>query len=135
MVEEGEMPDWLKELRDEQFGEEPEAEGEPAPEMEPEDPSARQRKAREAVEVFSTESEPEPEPEPEDEDVMDSLREQMREEERKEEEETEDRTLLPSFIVELEPWQRFVLALMLFLNVALCGCMALTMLGRIGLPF
>jgi hypothetical protein len=35
----------------------------------------------------------------------------------------------------LEPWQRLVLAVFLFLDVALCGCMALVMAGRVGLPF
>ncbi len=34
-----------------------------------------------------------------------------------------------------EPWQRLVLAILLFLDVALCGCMALVMAGRVGLPF
>ncbi len=31
----------------------------------------------------------------------------------------------------LSPWQRFVLALLLFLNVALLGCMCLVMTGRV----
>lgn len=34
----------------------------------------------------------------------------------------------------LAPWQRFVLALLLFLNVALLGCMCLVMTGRV-VPF
>jgi hypothetical protein len=34
----------------------------------------------------------------------------------------------------LSPWQRFVLALLLFLNVALLGCMCLVMTGRV-VPF
>jgi len=33
------------------------------------------------------------------------------------------------------PWQRLVLALLVFLNVALCGCMLLVMAGRIFPPF
>jgi hypothetical protein len=35
----------------------------------------------------------------------------------------------------LQPWQRLVLALLLFLNIAVCGLLGLTMLGRITLPF
>jgi len=35
----------------------------------------------------------------------------------------------------LQPWQRCVLAFLLFLVVAVCGVMGLTMLGRIALPF
>lgn len=34
----------------------------------------------------------------------------------------------------LQPWQRFVLALLLFLNVALIGLLLLTMLERIVIP-
>lgn len=34
----------------------------------------------------------------------------------------------------LQPWQRFVLALLLFLNVAIIGLLLLTMLGRIAIP-
>lgn len=34
----------------------------------------------------------------------------------------------------LSPWQRFVLALLLFLDVALLGCMCLVMTGRV-VPF
>jgi hypothetical protein len=34
----------------------------------------------------------------------------------------------------LEPWQRLLLAVLLFLNVALCGCMALVMAGRVAFP-
>lgn len=36
---------------------------------------------------------------------------------------------------DLVPWQRLVLALLVFLNVALCGCMLLVMTGRIFPPF
>jgi phage terminase large subunit-like protein len=35
----------------------------------------------------------------------------------------------------LEPWQRFVLALLLFLDVAVIGLMVLAMAGRLPLPF
>ena len=40
-----------------------------------------------------------------------------------------------NFLTTLEPWQRLVISLMLFLDVALCGCMALVATGRMRLPF
>lgn len=44
------------------------------------------------------------------------------------------RSGLGGLIGGLAPWQRFVLALLLFLNVALLGCMCLVMTGRV-VPF
>jgi hypothetical protein len=41
---------------------------------------------------------------------------------------------LAGIIGMLSPWQRFVLALLVFLNVALLGCMCLVMTGRV-VPF
>ncbi|MCS7282404.1 MAG: hypothetical protein RMK65_10060 [Anaerolineae bacterium] len=41
---------------------------------------------------------------------------------------------LAGLIGALAPWQRFVLALLLFLDVALLGCMCLVMTGRV-VPF
>ncbi len=38
---------------------------------------------------------------------------------------------LAGLIGGLAPWQRFVLALLLFLDVALLGCMCLVMTGRV----
>lgn len=38
------------------------------------------------------------------------------------------------FISSLTPIQRFVLALMLFLNVSVLGCLALLAFGKIGFP-
>ncbi len=35
----------------------------------------------------------------------------------------------------LQPWQRLTLALLLFFDVALCGCMGLVMMGRVLPPF
>ena len=64
--------------------------------------------------------------------MVEELREQMIQtgEEFEDEEEASTRLLLG-----LEPRQRLVLVILLFLNVALCGCMALVMLGRLVLPF
>jgi len=52
-----------------------------------------------------------------------------------EEFEREEEARRARFFLNLEPRQRLVLAILLFLNVALCGCMALVMTGRVMLPF
>ena len=66
-------------------------------------------------------------------DMMEDLREQMIQAE--EALEREEKPTLARFLLNLEPWQRLVLAVLLFLDVALCGCMALVMAGRVALPF
>ena len=59
--------------------------------------------------------------------MVEDLREQMIEEEELEVE--EEGFTLP--FLNLRPWQRLVLASLLFLDVALCGCMGLVMMGRV----
>ena len=66
-------------------------------------------------------------------DMMEDLREQVIQAE--EALEREEKPTLARFLLNLEPWQRLVLAVLLFLDVALCGCMALVMAGRVMLPF
>ncbi len=66
--------------------------------------------------------------------MFEDLREQVIEEGAFEFEEEEEGNILQS-ILGLEAWQRLVLAILLFFNVALCGCMALVMVGRVVLPF
>jgi len=58
----------------------------------------------------------------------------LREETWEEEEKREAPRGLAGVLLDLAPWQRFVLSLLLFLNVALLGCMCLVMAGRI-VPF
>lgn len=58
--------------------------------------------------------------------MVEDLREQMIREEEMEAEEAPSRGLLS-----LEPWQRLLLAFLLFFDVALCGCMGLVMMGRV----
>jgi hypothetical protein len=41
---------------------------------------------------------------------------------------------LPPMLRNLEPGQRLLLVVLLFLNVALCGCMGLVMIGRVSFP-
>ncbi|HEY68777.1 MAG: hypothetical protein DRI79_09300 [Chloroflexi bacterium] len=61
--------------------------------------------------------------------MVEELREQIIE--AGEEFEEEERSPLARFLLSLKPWQRLVLAIILFLDVALCGCMALVMAGRV----
>jgi len=65
--------------------------------------------------------------------MVEELREQMIQEEK--ELEDEEKARHARLLLGLQPWQRLVLAILLFLNVALCGCMALVMTGRVALPF
>lgn len=64
-------------------------------------------------------------------DMVEDLREQMIQVE--EELEAEGKAARP--FLNLKPWQRLLLAVLLFLDVGLCGCMALVMTGRVVLPF
>lgn len=63
--------------------------------------------------------------------MVEDLREQVI---REEELEAEEESLRRDFL-NLKPWQRLVLALLLFFDVALCGCMGLVMMGRVLPPF
>ncbi len=62
--------------------------------------------------------------------MVEDLREHMVEEDL----EVEEEGLTQEFL-NLKPWQRLVLALLLFFDVALCGCMGLVMMGRVLPPF
>jgi len=65
-------------------------------------------------------------------DVMEDLRVQAIQAQESFEEE---RPPLVQYFRDLEPWKRLILAVLLFLDVALCGCMGLVMVGRVALPF
>jgi hypothetical protein len=65
--------------------------------------------------------------------MVEELREQIIRDEELELE--ENSSGLPQVLLGLGPRQRLVLALLLFFDVALCGCMALVMMGRIMPPF
>jgi spore cortex formation protein SpoVR/YcgB (stage V sporulation) len=117
MAEGEQIPDWVTELRDQQQGqgeEPPIAEG-----------LGEQMGQADMVE--------EPQEQVGEADVLEDLREQMAQVE--EDFEYDERPPLVRTFSNLEPWQRFVLAVLLFLNVALCGCMALAMAGRVMPPF
>lgn len=68
--------------------------------------------------------------------MVDSLREQFfsEDEDFEYDYEVEEEEAGPPFLG-LEPWQRFILSIILFLNVALCGMMALVMTGKVIFPF
>jgi hypothetical protein len=118
MSEENNLPDWLKQLRDQQLGTtetspaEPAAFGEPAPPAPPsfEEPAP----AAEADSGLSG---------------LEALREKASVEPVVEEKPSRE---IP-IISQLDPFQRFVLALMLFLNVSVLGCLFLMVLGKISL--
>ena len=116
MAAEDNLPDWLRQLRDQQMGgtseqpAEPEPEPaepvEPAPPAEPGAPEAQQKSG---------------------DDVYGDLRQKA-----SFESPVEQRPQVKIPIVsQLEPVQRFVLALMLFLNVSVLGCLFLMVAGKI----
>jgi hypothetical protein len=110
------LPDWLRQLRDQQMGPS-ESSSEPAPPPPVEEPV-----------------EPEPAAPPRQADALDALREIAVSAEPATVEEpprTLDIPLVSPIINQLTPFQRFVLALMLFLNVSVLGCLFLLVLGKI----
>ena len=136
-----ELPDWLAEMRDQQLGQQ--LEDEPVPHEQIvgdavgglEDQADVFQEQPAWADVFQ--EQPAQADVPEEQlgqgDILDDLREQMALAE--EEYEPDEGSPLSRAFSGLEPWQRFVLAVLLFLDVALCGCMALVMAGRVGLPF
>ena len=139
MLEEGQIPDWLRSLRDEQLDEESPVSQPPQaqPPLQPQPQPRPQPRPQ-------PQSQPQPQPGPRETaedlparlgqaDVMEDLREQMIQAEGSYE--RAERSPLFQFFLNLEPWKRLILAVLLFLDVALCGCMALVMAGRVVLPF
>ena len=115
MAQDEQEPTWLRNLREQQPGEQP---------------LGTQDQQRQVGQPDQVEGEQRP---PVQADVMEDLREQMIQAE--EAFEAEQGPPLVQFFLNLAPWQRLVLAVILFLDVALCGCMALVMAGRVALPF
>jgi hypothetical protein len=111
------IPDWLKELEPA-----PPEETEPEP-YEPESPEAPEEDMGPAFD----------EPEEERDTLVDDLREQAVADEEFEEPDQPTGGIASVFLG-LTSTQRFILALLLFLDIALLGCMCLIMTGRIA-PF
>jgi hypothetical protein len=146
IVENEQLPDWLVELRDQQIREQSEPQP-PLPEEQQEqidqaslaeDLRTQMARAEEQMAEAETQApfaeEPaapvEPAPPP---DLLDDLREQMMMAEDVLEDEQRASSL--QVLSALKPTQRLLLAVLLFLNVAICGCMILIMAGRVELPF
>jgi hypothetical protein len=124
MAQDGQEPAWLTSLREQQQHQQP-----PAPQGQGLQSQGLQSWGplmgqEEAVEGPAEPAGPA--------DVMEDLREHMIQAETLD---LEERSPLAQVFLNLEPWQRLVLAVFLFLDVALCGCMALVMAGRVALPF
>lgn len=150
MLEENEqLPDWLIELRDQQIAEqteEPYVETiAPSP---PEDVAPAQPSVEEDAEddfpgpsIYAEEAVVEESPEPqtpgEPQDALDSLREQMimAEGEFEAEEQASGPLTFAQPIMKLKPSQRLALAVMLFLEVAIGGCVLLMITERVVIPF
>jgi hypothetical protein len=111
MAENENLPDWLKQLRDQQMGPAPSQPAEPVAEPAGEGAPAPATQAGGGANEF------------------DALRERASAEPVVEE---EPPRVIP-IISDLSPFQRFVLALMVFLNVSVLGCLALMVLGKITL--
>jgi len=109
MAENENLPDWLRQLRDQQMGPAPSQPAEPL--AEPAGEGAPVTPAGGGANEF------------------DALRERASAEPVVEE---EPPRVIP-IISDLSPFQRFVLALMVFLNVSVLGCLALMVLGKITL--
>ncbi len=156
MIEENEqLPDWLVELRDQQLQQQP-PESPPLLEEAPgqmdrsslmgdlrsqmswaeEQMAQTEAPVAQVEEAVAPPEEAPVEPEPDEStDVLESWREQMVI--AAEEEELEDaRKKTPiQALLDLQPPQRLLLSILLFLNVAMSGCLILIMLGRVELPF
>jgi len=132
---EGELPDWLAEMRDRQLGQQLEEKHPPLPEQTFEDVEERLEGLTDLGDIFQDQPDQADVPlgQMGPKDVLDGLREQMTLAE--EDFKRDEKSPLAQMFAGLSPGQRFVLAVFFFLDVALCGCMALVMVGRVGLPF
>jgi len=117
MATEDNLPDWLRQLRDQQMGGTSEQPAEPEPEP------------AESVEPAPPGEPGEPEAQPESGgDMFGELRQKASAAAPVVEERPQVK--LP-IVSQLKPVQRFVLALMLFLNVSVLGCLFLMVAGKI----
>jgi hypothetical protein len=120
MAEENNLPDWLRQLRDQQIGP---AEAQPAQPAEPAQPAGR-------GEESALEAAPEAAP-ASGADDLGALREIASVELPVEEPRRVSIPIVSPILNQLTPFQRFVLALMLFLNVSVLGCLFLMVMQKI----
>jgi hypothetical protein len=134
--EQEQLPDWLLSMRGDVLGEQPAQQ--PDMELPPlESPPLQEERAVSSDESFfkplAEESEVASEQieQPESEDMVDLLRDMVRPEEGYDEYDYKEESTVSGVIPGMKPWQSLVLAVLFLLDVAVCGCMALAMLGRI----
>lgn len=146
IVENEQLPAWLVELRDQQLSEQsqppPLVAEEPQEEMNRASLAQDLRMQMSRAEQQMAQAEP-PMPHVEEQiaqdepappiDLLDDLREQMILAE--DEFEDEPKASPIQTLMGLKPTQRLLLVVLMFLNVAVCGCMILIMAGRVELPF
>jgi hypothetical protein len=130
--EQEQLPDWLLSMRGQSL-EEPPIQQSSVPPF-PEIPSQEEEEAAAppAESLFeSLEEEPElvQQADESDSDMVDLLRDMVPDEEM---DYSYGEEKVSGVIPGMKPWQSLVLAGLFFLDVAVCGCMALAMLGRIG---
>lgn len=130
------LPDWLLSMRGDALDEQPAQQ--PDMELPPlESPPLQEERAVSSDESFfkplAEESEVAPEQieQPESEDMVDLLRDMVQPEEGYDEYGYKEESTVSGVIPGMKPWQSLVLAVLFLLDVAVCGCMALAMLGRI----
>jgi hypothetical protein len=135
--EQEQLPDWLLSMRGESLDEPPTQQ--PEVELPPlESPSLQEERAVSSDGPFFTplaeepeaEAAPEQDEQPES-DMVDLLRDMVQPEDGYDEYAYGEESTLSGVLPGMKPWQSLVLAVLFFLDVAVCGCMALTMLGRI----
>jgi hypothetical protein len=131
--EQEQLPDWLLSMRGQSL-EEPPIQQSSIPPF-PEIPSQEEEAAPPAESLFrSLEEEPKPElvqeqADQSDSDMVDLLRDMVPDEDI---DYSYGEEKVSGVIPGMKPWQSLVLAVLFLLDVAVCGCMALAMLGRIG---
>ncbi len=117
-TEEGaDIPDWLKAMRPRELGGTP-----PEPE-----PAGPEPVAPEEPPVEEVEAAPPPPPPSE----FDLLREKAATQVEEMEEEQGQGSAIGQVISSLQPWQRFVLSFLIFMNISTLGCFLLLVLERI----
>jgi hypothetical protein len=136
--EQEQLPDWLLSMRGEKLDEPPVQQ--PDVELPPlESPPLQDERDTSSVESLFKPLAEEPEAveeqveQPESADMVDLLRDMVQPEEGYDEYGYKEESTVSGVIPGMKPWQALVLAVLFFADVAVCGCMALAMLGRIGL--
>ncbi|MBN1976033.1 MAG: hypothetical protein JW918_01420 [Anaerolineae bacterium] len=128
--EQEQLPDWLLSMRGQSL-EEPPIQQASVPPFPKEPP--RKEAAPPSESLFESEGEPElvqEQAKQSDSDMVDLLRDMVQPDE--EISYSYGKEKVSGVIPGMKPWQSLVLAGLFFLDVAVCGCMALAMLGRIG---